>query len=105
MPKYPVVSNIFQYRNLIFFSLPIEVLLSDWSVPYQNLMQNQGQRSCFFRTQISKGLKIIEVQGGKKKEKNETLPRGGSLSKQSLTSTMQVGVFLSLPTCVGGKET
>lgn len=68
-------------------------------------MQNQGQKSCFFRTQISKGLKIIEVQGGKKKEKNEILPRGGSLSKQSLTSTMQDGVFLSLPTCVGGKET
>lgn len=46
--KNPVVSSIFQYRNLIFFNLLIKGLLSDWSDPYQNLTEIQGEKSCFF---------------------------------------------------------
>jgi len=36
-------------------------------------MQNQKEKSSFFRAQISKGLKIIEGQGKKKKKKKKEM--------------------------------
>lgn len=57
-------------------------------------MQNQGEKNSFSRTQISKGLKIFEVQGGGARGKKRDLTKGWFL-KQVVSPCQNVGQCLS----------